>query len=197
MLSRKARGTRMKPRVTILGIMAAVALIATALAALRSTLELWASAHFSLTLALLCTAIPGIAYCRGVRRACWVGFTAFGWPYLIFCFGPLPGTSFKPPPLLTTKLLERAYPYLTTVPPREVAIFGKGVWDDSRNIKVTTTLTSGGITFFRNDTDDFQRAGHAIANLVFACVGGFVAQLFASRLGCEEGHRSLQEDTGN
>ena len=34
-------GTRMKPRVTILGIMVAVALIATALVALRSTLEIW------------------------------------------------------------------------------------------------------------------------------------------------------------
>ena len=57
----------MKPRVTILGIMAVVALVATALVALRSTLEIWASAYFSLTLALLCTAIPGMAYRR--RRA--------------------------------------------------------------------------------------------------------------------------------
>jgi hypothetical protein len=184
----------MKPRVTILGIMAFVALVATSLVALRSTLEIWASAYFSLSLVLLCTAIPGMAYRRGVRRAFWAGFAAFGWPYLILCFGPVPGTSFKPPPLLTTKLLERAYPYLSTVPPSEVSVFGKGCWDDSRNIKVSTVVTTGGITFFRNDTEDFQRAGHAIANLVFGCVGGFIAHSFASRLADEEMNRPLQGD---
>jgi hypothetical protein len=182
----------MKPRVTILGIMAVVALVATALVALRSTLEIWASAYFSLTLALLCTAIPGMAYRRDVRRAFWTGFAAFGWPYLILCFGPVPGTSFKPPPLLTTQLLERAYPYLSTVPPKEITVFGNGFWDDSRNIKVTSVAKTGRFTFFRNDIEDFQRAGHAIINLVFACVGGFVAQSFASRLAREERNRSIQ-----
>ncbi len=38
---------RLKPRVTILGIMAVVALVATALVALRGTLEVWASAYFA------------------------------------------------------------------------------------------------------------------------------------------------------
>jgi hypothetical protein len=174
----------MKPRITILVLMVVVALVATSLVALRSTLEIWASAYFSLTVVLLCTAIPGMAFRRGMRRAFWAGFASFGWTYLVLCFGPVPGTSFKPPPLLTTKLLEVVYPHLSTVPPKEVTIFGQGVWDDSRNIKVTTVATSGGvITFFRNDTEDFQRAGHAIANLIFACAGGFVAHRFASSLG--------------
>jgi hypothetical protein len=184
----------MKPRVTILGIMTVVALVATSLVALRSTLEIWASAYFSLTLALLCTAIPGMAYRRDIRRAFWIGFTAFGWPYLILCFGPVPGTSFKPPPLLPTKLLEMVYPYLSTVPPSEITVFGEGVWDDSRNFKVTRTVTSGGFTFWRNDTEDFQRAGHGIINLVFACVGGFVAHSFASRLARDESNRALQRE---
>jgi hypothetical protein len=176
----------MKPRVTILGIMAFVALVATSLVALRSTLEIWASAYFSLSLVLLCTAIPGMAYRRGVRRAFWVGFAAFGWPYLILCYGPVPGTSIKPPPLLTTKLLEMAYSHVSTVPPSEITVFGSGMWDDSRNVKVTSTATSGGFTFFRNDTEDFQRAGHGIINLIFACVGGFIGHSFASRLAREE-----------
>jgi hypothetical protein len=182
----------LKTRVTILGMMILVALVATALVALRGTLEIWASAYFSLTLILLCTAIPGIAYRQGLHRAYWVGFAAFGWPYLILCFGPVPGTSIKPPPLLTTKVLELAYPYLSTVPPSEVMIHGEGVWDDSRNIKVTMAAKGGGITFFRNDSEDFQRSGQAITNLVFACVGGFVAQSFASRLGREQRSQSAQ-----
>ena len=70
----------MKPRVTILGIMVAVALIATALVALRSTLEMSASAYFSPTVILLCTAIPGMACRRGGPPGVWVGFAAFGWP---------------------------------------------------------------------------------------------------------------------
>jgi hypothetical protein len=179
----------MKPRVTILGMMAVVAVVATALVALRSTLEIWASAYFSLTLVLLCTAIPGMTYRRGVRRAFWVGFAAFGWPYLILCFGPVPGTSIKPPPLLTTKLLEKAYAYVSTVPPSEIVVGGEGVWDDSRNFRVTRVIKTGGFTFFRNDTEDFQRVGHGIINLVFACVGGFIAHSFASRVADEERNR--------
>jgi hypothetical protein len=173
----------MKPRVTIFVLMVVVAVVATSLVALRSTLEIWASAYFSLTVVLLCTAIPGMAFRRGISRAFWAGFASFGWTYLVLCFGPVPSTSFKPPPLLTTKLLEVVYPYLSTVPPKEVTVFGQGVWDDSRNIKVTTVATTGGITFFRNDTEDFQRSGHAIANLIFACAGGLVAHRFASSLG--------------
>ena len=44
----------------------------------------------------------------------------------------------------------------------------------------------------QDDTEDFQRAGHGIINLVFVCVGGFVAHSFASRLACEERNRSPQ-----
>jgi hypothetical protein len=170
----------MKPRISILGIMAATALTATALMALRSTLEIWASAHFSLTLILLCLAILGIVYRRDERRAFWVGFATFGWPYLILCFGPVPGTSIKPPPLITTKLLEIVYPHISTIPPNKVIVQGEGVWEDSRNIKITSAATLGKVTFFRNDTEDFLRMGHAIASLIFACVGGFVAQSFAA-----------------
>jgi hypothetical protein len=171
----------MKPRITILGLMVVVVFVATSLVALRSTLEIWASAYFSLTVVLLCTAIPGMAFRQGIRRAFWAGFASFGWTYLVLCFGPVPGTSLKPPPLLTTKLLEAAYPFLSTVPPKEISVFGEGIWHDSRNIKLTRVATGSNITFFRNDTEDFQRAGHAIANLIFACAGGFVAHRLASR----------------
>ena len=78
--------------VTILGLMVVVALVATSLVALRSTLEIWASAYFSLTVVLLCTAIPGMAFRRSIRRAFWAGFASFGWTYLVLCFGPVPGT---------------------------------------------------------------------------------------------------------
>jgi hypothetical protein len=81
----------MKPRVTILGLMVVVALVATSLVALRSTLEIWAGAYFSLTVVLLCTAIPGMTFRRSIRRAFWAGFASFGWTYLVLCFGPVPG----------------------------------------------------------------------------------------------------------
>jgi hypothetical protein len=78
--------------VTILGLMVVVALVATSLVALRSTLEIWTSAYFSLTVDLLCTAIPGMAFRRSIRRAFWAGFASLGWTYLVLCFGPVPGT---------------------------------------------------------------------------------------------------------
>ena len=64
---------------------------------------------------------------------------------------------------------------------------------DSRNIKLTRVARGSKIAFFRNDTQDFQRAGHAIANLIFACAGGFVVHRFASHLGEVERNQPLGE----
>ena len=41
-------------------------------------------------------------------------------------------------------------------------------------------------TAFRNDADDFQRTGHSIISVVFACIGGYLAHAFASSLNPEE-----------
>ncbi|QDV38247.1 hypothetical protein [Tautonia plasticadhaerens] len=38
----------------------------------------------SLELALLCSALLGVAYCRGARRGFWAGFAVFGWALALF-----------------------------------------------------------------------------------------------------------------
>lgn len=175
----------MRLRISVLGTMTIVAFVAISLVTLRSTLEIWASLLFTLEIVLLCFAIPSLLYRRGPSRAFWVGFAAFGWTYVVFCFGPVLGTSMKPPPLLTTKLLQCSYPYLITVPSDEVYVWGKGKLKDGRNIQVTHLARGGQITFFRNDTEDFMRTGHTLFSLLFSCLGGFVSRrlFIASRHG--------------
>jgi hypothetical protein len=175
----------MRMGTSIKSLMLLIALVAATLVALRSTLEIWASAFYTLTLALLCTAIPALVYRQAEKRAFWIGFAAFGWGYIVMCFGAVPPRAVptllsrtEPPPLLTTKLLEWAYPYLRTVPPGEAIVIGKANLKDTRNIVVTSSTMMGGIRFFRSDPEDFLRVGHSILSLVIALAGGIVGRFF-------------------
>jgi hypothetical protein len=70
-------------RFPIAGLMLAVLVVALGLAALRNASEVWAGVMFLFTCAVLCLAIVG-AICRdGPRRAWWLGFSLFGWGYLL------------------------------------------------------------------------------------------------------------------
>jgi hypothetical protein len=172
-----------KPRVTILNLMAVIALTATGIVALRSPREVWASAYLSITLLLLSTAVPGMAFGRGERRGFWVGVSAFGWPYLVLGFGPVPGTSVKPPPLLTTTFLEYLQPHVTDAPPAPEFISGEGTQEGSQTIRITAMMTAGKVTFFRNATEYFLRTGHALFGLILCVAGGLVGSHFAARRG--------------
>ena len=67
-----------------------------------------------MTLAVLTVAPLGVFYRRGERRAFWGGFVLCGWTYMALSSGPwLVG--YVRPQLVTSKLLEWAYPRL--IPP--------------------------------------------------------------------------------
>lgn len=66
-------------RYRLVTLLAATALIAVALAALRSGDWFWARVLFTVTLALNLGAVLAAIYCTGSRRAFWIGFALFGW----------------------------------------------------------------------------------------------------------------------
>jgi hypothetical protein len=109
------------PRVSILGLLAWIALVGVGLAALRSPSPLWANALFSLTLATLIVSALAVAYRRHRRRAFWVGFATFGWAYFLATLGPAPLSQIGPH-LLTTALLDILYPQVVPPPDPPAAV---------------------------------------------------------------------------
>lgn len=91
-------------RVTILGLMIGVGLVAVGIAALRTADELWQATAVSLTLAMLAIAGLGAFQRRGRERAWWAGFAAFGWGYVLLTQGPWFVEQIEPR-LLTTYFL--------------------------------------------------------------------------------------------
>jgi uncharacterized membrane protein YtjA (UPF0391 family) len=166
-------------RVSIAGLMAAILVAAVGFAALRNASAWWCSVLFTFTLALFLIATVGAI--RGEDKAFWLAFALFGWGYMIASYEPwskLHGTT--PPSLVTTGLLNRLYPQISSVPPDEVFLTGKGVWKDSRSIEIISSANGGTITFFRNDMNEFLQVGHFVASWIFAFIGGITAsRLFA------------------
>ncbi len=75
------RGSRMKAKPTVLGLMGVVACFAVGLAAVRSNDEYTAAAVFAFTYLILCTSTLLAIY----RRGAWAGFAVFGWAQFLIC----------------------------------------------------------------------------------------------------------------
>ena len=68
-------------RFSIARLMGIVLVSAVGLAAWHNADEPWAGVMLLLTWGILCLAIVGAVYCKGARRAWWLGFAIFGWGY--------------------------------------------------------------------------------------------------------------------
>src|SRR3954452_9635550 len=96
-----------RPRFSLAQSMAIVLLIGVGIAALQSASVLWASAVFTLTVAVLSAAILGAMARRGRTRITWAGFALFGWIYLGTTFGPwADGNGVTAPPYVTRWALD-------------------------------------------------------------------------------------------
>ncbi len=73
-------------RFSIAGLMAAVAVAALAVAALRSSTPAWAGAMLMLVWSVLGLAIVSVIYRPRGERAWWLGFALFGFGYLVLAF---------------------------------------------------------------------------------------------------------------
>ena len=100
------------PRFSISSVLAVIAILAVALAALRSPSYLWANVTFSLALGALVVGIINLIYGRNAGRAYWVGFSLCGGIYLAIC--SLPGLRDSVCPRLATEVVfDLLYPYLS------------------------------------------------------------------------------------
>ena len=102
------------PRFSVADLLRAVLLCALGMACLIFPSSPWGGAVFSFTLGVLTLALLGICYRRGDRRAFWTGFALCGWTYLALSSGPWFVTYVRPH-LVTSKVLEWAYPWLIPV----------------------------------------------------------------------------------
>jgi hypothetical protein len=73
-------------RFSIAGLMAAVAVAALIVAALRSSTAAWAGAVLMLVCSVLGLSIAGALFQTGSKRAWWLGFALFGCGYLVLAF---------------------------------------------------------------------------------------------------------------
>lgn len=96
-------------RISIAGLMAVVLIVSIGVAALRSATEEWAGLVTLVTLGALASAVLGVIYRRGGRRAYWLGFTLFGRGYMLWASGFWWSEADPRPKMFTTMFLERTY----------------------------------------------------------------------------------------
>ena len=148
-------------RVTIVGLMAAIVVCATAFAALRTASDLWAGAFYTLTAVLLLVAVLAARFRRGAERAFWFGFAVFGWGFFLLGWGPWTDARIEEGEvvynahLLTTKLVLFLVPRL------------RKATDDPEAINQITANT--------------LRISYLLTTLTLALVGGLIAVLMRRR----------------
>jgi hypothetical protein len=129
------------PRFSIASVLAVTAILAVALAALRSPSYLWANVTFSLALGALVVAIINVVYGREAGRAYWLGFSLCGGIYLAIC--SMPGLRDSVCPRLVTEVVfDFLYPHLSpTVTPTPLPVFTTSRRAIAGQLSATYTLT--------------------------------------------------------
>jgi membrane protease YdiL (CAAX protease family) len=198
-------------RISIAGLLVAVAVLGVAIAALVYPSPLAANAFHSMTLATLTIAVLAAVYHRGAKRAFWVGFSTCGWAYFLAVFGPEP-LSHVGPGLVTTTILNVVYPYTVPSTVAAAALDPVGSSTPSARLyrrvvrdgaKVVLTGGFGVLTgppvppptpweiwtrpdrmtqFNQSSPRMFQRVGHSLFCLIFAMIGGTLTRRFRMAL---------------
>ena len=175
-------------RFTLAQLMVIVLFIGFGFAALRSGSVLWASAVFTLTVAVLSSAILAVMARRGRARMTWAGFALFGWVYLGTAFGPwADGNGVKAPPYVTKWLFDFT-----------VTQTSWGLWvDNGPSGEMLFTPPPPMFTppppvssppppvlvpfaAFRSALQ-FRQVGHCLAAILFGLVGAGLGRLLAMR----------------
>ncbi len=115
------------PRFSIANLLALIAILAVALAALRSPSYLWANVTFSFALGAVVLAVINVVYSRGAGRAYWLGFALCGGVYLAIC--SLPGVRESVCTRLATEaVLDFIYPHLAPESTSTPAVAATTAW---------------------------------------------------------------------
>jgi hypothetical protein len=194
-------------RVSIAGLLIGIALLGVSLAALLHPSPLWGSVFYSMALGTLTIFLLAAIFKRGPSQAFWIGFCSCGWAYFLANFGPDPIGQVGPN-LITTAILDISYPFTipreevgtsrNPAPPSLNSLETRTARTSRGGGKVILAGAFGGnvpatfpspwevwtkpdrMTSFNNSTSPkmYRRIGHSIFCLLFAFLGGFMAQRF-------------------
>jgi hypothetical protein len=182
-------------RFSIASLLGLVLLLAVSLAALRAADELWDSAVFTGTVAILLIAVLLVVHRTDRRRAFWLGFAVFGWVAFVASMAPAVESR-----LVTTKLLA----YLGSKVSRRSESLD-AIWDTWSSVSLTKdnvatarvavsgnlaqtdgwsawafpvwdATTGKGLNGARGTTENFLRIGHSLIALMLAWLGGHLSR---------------------
>jgi hypothetical protein len=183
----------LRPRLSIAGLMAAVLLLAVGFAGLRTASALWASALFTLTVILLAAASLGVAVSRRQTRMACLGFSLFGWIYLLTTFWLWPGPNgVSAPPFLTKSLLDAVQPASQTPAAMTIDAGPAGELSTESPLMVETTISPGltGMTPYAGRVINllhYRRIGHMLAAIGFGLLGGLLGTIGSAMREAGEG----------
>jgi hypothetical protein len=179
-------------RFTLAELMAAVIFIELGFAALRSASPLWASAVFTLTVAVLLVAVLGAMARRGRARMTWAGFALFGRVYLGTTFGPWATVhGVTAPPYVTRWPLDYWDSKLWSVHRVETHQSGEELFSRftpvlppppvAAPLSPALAPTPRAPLVLTPDAFQFRRIGHCLAAILFGLVGAVLGRLLATR----------------
>jgi hypothetical protein len=188
-------------QISVSGLILLVGATAVGMAALRSPSAEFANGLLTLCGASLLFALIAIKYRLGNRRAFWLGFSVFGWAYLLASYGPFVGSTMRAR-LLTTTLIDRLYARMNPAledTPQEIATrnpdwvqqkyqwhirFDQETDPNADSVAVTAVgyrpTTENLISFYPPATCSnlvwFRNCAHALATLWIAFFGGLIGR---------------------
>jgi hypothetical protein len=169
-------------RVSIAGLMVAIAVVALGILGLKEGTAPWAAGTFTLTVLILLGAIVSTVHSRGVERASWFGFALFGWVYLIGTFGPLSDTGVKTPPMLTASLLDQLDPLIHPAPQYipNPQYQGNPLTFVASSF-VSPTIIKPGTVFWQGNRVNYLQIGHCLGAVLFGCLGALWSRVAYAR----------------
>jgi hypothetical protein len=196
-------------RFSISSLLGVVLIISVALAALRGSADVWDGCLLGLTLLILLTAILLAVHRTDRKRAYWLGFSLFGWAYLIATL--LPQIAFRLPTTLGFAFIDSTIPGReTTIPPAFAypstysPVSGSGytpqVYTLPPSMQGTAwiwDLTTGKwVPGPAGTTENFIHIGHSLLALLMAFVGGQLSRYLYGQ-GREESVLSHRESANS
>ena len=169
-----------RARASIATLLVVVGLLAVGFAALRVSSRLWACVCVSTDLLALVVSVAASIYRRDSVRAFWLGFSLFGWTYLILSLGPAPLNGWRDL-LVTSPVLSMLEDKLLDVPTptmRGPASTAMGTRRASGPYPELTPWIYWTDTDRSNpfSSDSFNRIGHSLFCLGVALGGGVLCR---------------------
>jgi hypothetical protein len=185
-----------RPRFTIASLLGLVVFLAVGLAALRAATDSWDSGVLGVTLTLLMASVLLAVHRTGLGLAYWLGFSLFGWVYLVMSLVPpvearlpttkalsyldsqVPGRSFTVTAVLNGWNGRPGSPVTTIAFSPDGRSIGSS---QGSTVRLWNLATGRALAGPNGTSENFLRIGHSLLALVMAFLGAHLSRyLYAS-----------------